>query len=745
MSQIGTYEILRSLGKVGVVEQFLARQVFPDGTAREVVIRRLLAQYTRQVELVSRFLTEARIVSRLDHPNICRIVDVGASGKDYFYATAHVQGWNLDEVQSACQARGYFVPPLLVTHLLSCICAALHHAHSESNESGEALGIVNRDLCPTNILLTLRGQVQVQDFGLVKAGLEARKGVPKATVAYMSPEQCRGEATDARSDVFSAGVLLYELCCHRRLFRRTTEFASVRAILEDPIPPPSAVSDEVPDALEMIILRALARSPEYRYDSALEMGQALAEAARENGWVIGPGDLAAFMAGLYPEGGVGPLVAVPSDAELIPAEPDEVTRLETPPGLELLRTPGGTVKGAKLSEPRPTPTPLDFWSATESKVPAPLPALDPEMQDAPEAGTMPMALSGELDLIGQDDDAKTLVRMHTPVPEHVVISADQLPPPEDPLVFEVEEGEDEDPDPPVVADPRLKQSGVWGRSGGLELYADIPEASQPAVQRAPTSRQSSQPYRQTLRVQTVSNVPVGRPSWQIVLGVAAVSLVVGGGLLAILLWTSGGKKLGQVTLSSDPQGATVALDGRERFGTTPLTISEIILDQPHELVLLKDDHAPWRKKFTLTRAQPSATFAAALQARQIKGEASLVIKTQLPGARVFLDGEMRGKTPLVIEGVSCTKVHELVVKREGYADLVRKIKGLKPGQRLRLELQLEGDTAEREKGVKAPGSGARRSKEDDAPVIIPQTRAPLRRLNDDRVGSALPRAKKSIK
>jgi tRNA A-37 threonylcarbamoyl transferase component Bud32 len=304
MIKLGRYELVERLARGGMAELLLARQAGPEGFEKLLVIKRLLQSLSDQDDIVRMFLNEARIAARLTHPNIVQIFDLGQTDNDeYFIAMEYVRGRDLRAIQKAADKQEHPIPHELSTYVLSCVCRGLHHAHTlRDSATGSLLGLVHRDVSPHNVLLSFSGDVKLADFGIAKAtalAAETQAGVLKGKFAYMSPEQIRGEELDARSDVFSAGILLHEIVCWQRLFRRESDFATIRAVESDPIPPPSALRDDVPDALERVIMRALERDRDRRYASAQEMQMDLEGVISDLGWRCGPVELANFLTGLF--------------------------------------------------------------------------------------------------------------------------------------------------------------------------------------------------------------------------------------------------------------------------------------------------------------------------------------------------------------------------------------------------------------------------------------------------------------
>jgi len=280
--KLGRYEILKHLARGGMAEVLLGRTTGIEGFARHVVIKRIHAAQAHDRRYVAMFLDEARLAASLHHHNIVQVNDIGEVDGEYFFAMEYVHGEDTRALLSEVTQHGQLVP---IEHAMAIVCAAaagLHHAHEQRGPDREPLGIVHRDVSPANILIGYDGGVKVADFGIAKAThrtTKTRTGTLKGKVAYMSPEQCVGEAVDRRSDVFSLGIVLYELLTARRLFKAENDFMTMTAIVLGYIPPPSKFRPELPPQLEDIVLRALATKPSDRYATAHELRLALEQLA----------------------------------------------------------------------------------------------------------------------------------------------------------------------------------------------------------------------------------------------------------------------------------------------------------------------------------------------------------------------------------------------------------------------------------------------------------------------------------
>jgi len=267
-----------------MAEVWLSRARGIKGFKKTIVLKTILPHFADNDDFINMFINEALLASLLNHPNIVQIFDLGEIDEQYFIAMEFVDGRTLRQVQRALAKAKKITPPWLVLHVAMSVCEALEYAHNKCSDEGEALNIVHRDVTPENIMISFAGTAKVLDFGIAKASIaasETKAGTLKGKYAYMAPERIvgmkEGEKPDHRSDIYSMGVVLYELLTGKRPFKADNELSLLRQIAEeDPIPPRQRAS-WVPERLDEIVLRTMSRDPDWRYQTASDLREDLHE------------------------------------------------------------------------------------------------------------------------------------------------------------------------------------------------------------------------------------------------------------------------------------------------------------------------------------------------------------------------------------------------------------------------------------------------------------------------------------
>jgi tRNA A-37 threonylcarbamoyl transferase component Bud32 len=287
-AQLGRYELLARLAVGGMAEIYLARAQGMSGFEKLLVLKRILPQHALDPELLRMFLDEARLSATLTHPHITQVYDIGTQGDTPFFTMEYVHGANLRELlnaQATVAGGDRALPDAHAVSIIAAAAAGLHYAHERRGADGQPLQIVHRDVSPSNVLVTYDGAVKVADFGIAKWAsqrTQTQAGALKGKFAYMSPEQCRSQSVDRRSDVFALGTLLYELTTGTPPFRGDSDYEILTHIVNDAAPAPARPAGNYPPDLARIVLRALARAPEERYATAQALQVDLETFARQH-------------------------------------------------------------------------------------------------------------------------------------------------------------------------------------------------------------------------------------------------------------------------------------------------------------------------------------------------------------------------------------------------------------------------------------------------------------------------------
>jgi len=300
--KFGQYELLELIAVGGMAEVFKGRAVAAEGFEKLVAIKRILPDLAEDDRFVKMLLTEARIHSALSHRNIVQIHDLGISEDgQYFIVLEYVDGFDLRIISEQLAAAGQILPEALSLHIASEVAQGLHFAHELRGPDGQPLGLIHRDVTPSNILVSLAGEVKLSDFGLAKRRHDRSVvGSLKGSLSYMSPEQAKQSPLDRRTDVFSLGAVLFELLTGCRLREITDEIAGWSHAASGAVPSARALRPDLPPPVGALLDRALAADPEVRFPDAATFGAAIREALAGLNAPVGATDLAALLRALDP-------------------------------------------------------------------------------------------------------------------------------------------------------------------------------------------------------------------------------------------------------------------------------------------------------------------------------------------------------------------------------------------------------------------------------------------------------------
>ncbi len=397
--RIGRYELRYEIASGGMATVYLARLEGERGHARAVALKCVHPHLAKSPDLVDMFWSEARIAALLEHPAVCPNYDAGIADGVPYIAMEYIRGETLASVARALASSAIDARELtpLVLRALSDVCEGLHAAHELTSDDGRPLGVVHRDVTPRNLFVGYDGQSRVVDFGIARAEDASHRtstGHLKGTIGYLSPEYVSEEGIDRRADVWSVGVVAWELLTGRRLFRREGDLETLKAVLDQEVVAPTKVRPELPPEVDAVVMRALCRDPIGRWPSARDLGRALHDAGRALGGPAHPAELANLVDDLFPglraekdamvAGALGPGLFAAGVSELSDAERSRITAqvllasaAEPPP-------PQTVELALPASELLPSRVPTERRSAV---------AVPPPPRRVP-AGALPLVIAG---------------------------------------------------------------------------------------------------------------------------------------------------------------------------------------------------------------------------------------------------------------------------------------------------------------------------------------------------------------
>jgi serine/threonine protein kinase len=280
----GPYRLIDRIAVGGMAEVFKARRSGLEGFEKTVALKKILPHLSDNKEFVDMFKGEAEMVAGLAHPNIVQIFDLGKIDKTYYIEMEYVHGRDLRTILKQAKEKGLRLPLDLSLRIVGQVCSALEYAHRKKDNQGRPMEIVHRDVSPQNILISFEGDVKLTDFGIAKAATKASttdRGALRGKLLYMSPEQAWGKPIDRRSDLFSLGIVLYEMVTDQRPFLGGSEMSILEMVRQCRIAAPATLNPRIPESLERVMMKALAKDADERFQDAGEMGRSLDRVARE--------------------------------------------------------------------------------------------------------------------------------------------------------------------------------------------------------------------------------------------------------------------------------------------------------------------------------------------------------------------------------------------------------------------------------------------------------------------------------
>jgi serine/threonine protein kinase len=725
----GKYYLLERVNVGGMAEVFKAKATGVEGFERMVAVKRILPSIAEDEEFITMFIDEAKIAVQLTHANVAQIFDLGKVDDSYFIALEYVHGKDLRAIFNRGRARGEQIPVPMACYVIMKLCEGLDYAHNKRDAAGQFLNLVHRDVSPQNILVSHEGEVKIIDFGIAKAAGKAghtQAGILKGKFGYMSPEQVQGLEIDRRSDVFGVGICLYELLTGERLFVGESDFATLEKVRNVDIMPPSTYNRRVPEELEQIVLKALARDRENRHQTAMQLHDELQGFMYSSGNFFGRRDLSMYMhrafgdeierestrdqeyAALSNPSGQDEVTGLNAFDEIDPVS--TVSALQAQPVSQRPRTPPpyASVPPTSVPPPRPgvsaRPHKATLLGLPSASLPAPsrppaaphkgrvsVPPLVPRPQSVPPSHSASSGVSAtvggaaaqppRLDMDWDDEELSTQIydrpEDRTPARAH----------PSSPAMYPATAAVSGSFPPSLGTGP---VSAVQAASGGYPIASGPPGAPSPFIAGYAGSTGGT--------TAEVAWPPPGFAPQRRPMLAAAISVVAIISVIVTALWLFRHPAAGTVHLTANPGDVSVSIDGKALPGSSPFVINQVAPGIPHEIVVSKQGYRPWSSQFELQAAETMQLPPVNLEPL----ESGFALDSVPSGAAVQVDGKrIEQVTPVRIIDLGPGD-HQIRLEAQGYSPWESSLH-VTPGTVLDLPTaQLIARAAEAE----APGPGA---------------------------------------
>lgn len=351
----GQYELMELIATGGMAEVYKARMSGVEGFQKIVAIKRILPHLTDNDEFVTMFIDEAKLAAQLQHPNIIHIYDLGKIERSYYIAMEFIDGKDLRSILRTLEEKGRKLPLPLALFVVSRLAAALDYAHRKRDLQGRDMDLVHRDVSPQNVLISFDGEIKLCDFGIAKAAVKAsqtRVGALKGKLQYMSPEQAWGKGIDHRSDIFSLGLVLYELITDRKGFAGDSELSILEQARSPRLPRVRDLDPSIPEEVEQVALKALQENPDRRYRTARDLANDLESILHGLKPSPSTADLAGFLAELFErERPVRASTQEPAPEKVVPVRIETPAKEATPAEAPAARKPAASKPPVVLPPP----------------------------------------------------------------------------------------------------------------------------------------------------------------------------------------------------------------------------------------------------------------------------------------------------------------------------------------------------------------------------------------------------------
>jgi serine/threonine protein kinase len=642
---MGQYYLIEKIAQGGMAEIFKGLSYDLHGIKKTVVIKKILPHIAASKEFIDSLINEAKIAVTLSHGNIAQTYDLGKVGDDYFMVMEYVEGRSLSLIHKRSLANGKLVPIPILCHFMCEVLSGIDYMHRRTDEHGHPLNIVHRDISPQNLIVTYSGTVKIIDFGIAKAAFKINttdSGILKGKFSYMSPEQARGDSIDHRSDIFSLGIIFHEMLTGKRLFKADDNRETLRNVRRAKIESPSAFRGDVPDELNRIVMKALAKDRRHRYAFASDMRDDLLKFLSATHPDFKSSDAGAFVADLF--------------RDEIAKSASEEDELKTPQMIidQTFSALADESQFEDTGRAKITPDMKEFFleeeavpETTEAETPQKAP---PELAVVEEiAEEKAPGFNWQVWLKKRASIVLSLISIVMVIILLVYSRGQKISAPVETTKAELM----------VTTDPPDTRLSIDGHFIGQNSPITIPDLDVDREHEIVAERDGYTPQKLKMRLQSGEFRTI-----EITLAKAVVTKCT-------------------LIISSTPPGATVFIDDSETQYRTPTTVTDIAIGKRHSLGLFLEGYKFWGREIE-AHAGETLHFDVDL----VRNFGALSIDSSPSGALVMLNGTPAGQTPFNLENIEPQKVYRIEVWIEGYEPHSEEIQieaGMKKGLHVTLK------------------------------------------------------------
>lgn len=636
----GKYYLLDRINVGGMAEVFKAKAYGVEGFEKLVAIKRILPNIAEDEEFITMFIDEAKIAVQLNHANIAQIFDLGKIEDTYFITLEYVYGKDLRAIFERLRKRGEIMPIPVACYIIIQVCEGLDYAHHKKDSMGRDLNIVHRDVSPQNILIAYEGDVKIIDFGIAKAANKASKtqaGILKGKFGYMSPEQVRGLPLDRRSDIFSLGIIFYEILTGERLFVGESDFSTLEKVRNVEIMPPTAYNRNIPESLEKIILKALAKDADDRYQYASEMAEDIQRFMISQGILFTRKDLSGFMKTLFaddiardnaqdeskkqgPKSSSLPRMGIPPPQPAQMAKPISKSSPPSPPplpgDLDNVKT---VVFGGDKHDSVPPPLGSEISIKESSELPIEL-ATEDATKPVVRAPSRPMPPSSQPRLTAEIKRPQTSEVKGLSKWRFVFIAAGVV------LFLVIT----------IITINLLSRSDSSEEVGeaSIEIFYTPPDSD---ILIDGIKVASSSPYKNPKISAGQHSLEIRRKGFISIK--ENITLKDQQKFSSNYILKPEREVFGSVSVETDPPGATVTIDGQIKSGVTPMNM-KVLAGVDHTIIVERSGYRRVEERFTVGEDETRT-----LRYKLTRSMAKLIVNSTPRGAAVSINNKHAGRTP----------------------------------------------------------------------------------------------------